>query len=486
MFLSRISASADDRSPYGDFWFKPVSMRTATGMRISPDGAMQLTAVFSCVRVRAESFSILPLKVYRRDKTTGRRKLVVDHWLYPLFRKPNPYQHGFEWRQMCQAHLDLRGNCYNLMQTDRRGNIVSLIPLHPDRVSVVPVNEFDYVYRYSQRDGTQKTYSRAEIWHLRTTSLDGYVGLSPVAAASTAISLGLAAQEYGARFFQNDTRSSGVITLPGSFKDKTQRETFRESFQAAQTGINRHKVPVLEYGMTYTELGATNKDSQFLEARGYTRSEIAGIYRVPPHMIGDLSRATFSNIEQQSLEFVNNCMSPTAELWEASMKVDLLLEDEADIEIEFDFARLLRGDQRARGAFYTAGINAGWLTRNEAREAEGREPIDGLDEPLRPLNMVEESDVGTEADPTKPPVDDDTQGDEGEQGDKASRFAALLGGNARRMARRVAAGQPPAADVLADAMGSTLEKATTWLAMSSHGDEAAMFESLMHVFGAGA
>jgi HK97 family phage portal protein len=466
MFLSKIRAGeADDRSPWSDFWFTPVAGRnTAAGIAVTPDRALQLTAVYACVRVRSESFSVMPPKVYRKDKATGRRKLLGEHWLYPLLRKPNPYQNGFEWRQMCQAHLDLRGNCFNLMDTDRRGNILSLLPLHPDRVRLVPIGESDYVYKYSQRDGTERTYSRADIWHMRTTMLDGYVGLSPVGMAREAIALGMAAQEYGGRFFQNDTRGGGIIKMPGNFKDKAQREQFRESFQEAQTGSNRHKTAVLEFGMEYMPLGATNKDSQFLEARGYTRTEIAGIYRVPPHMIGDLSRATFTNIEQQSLEFVTNCMTPTAELWEASIEADLLLEDEGNIDVEFDAARLLRGDQAARSAFYTAGINTGWLTRNEARDDDGREPIDGLDEPLRPLNMVEESDAATvqKAGKTKPAAPaQDPAPDDGDEPD--ARLAALIGGNARRMAKRISGGNLPSAEVLAEALAVPYQAAVDWL-----------------------
>lgn len=480
MFVTRYQAgSPDDRSAWGDFWFTPVSMRTASGVAITADRALQLTAVFACVRVRSESFSVMPLKIYR--KTKGKRTLIYDHWLYGLFKRPNEYQNGFEWRQMCQAHLDLRGNCYNLMSTDRRGNIKSLIPLHPDRVRVTPVGESDYVYKYTKRDGSSSTYSRADIWHLRTVSLDGYIGLSPIGMGREAIALGIAAQEYGARFFQNDTKSSGIITMPTHFKDKATREQFRESFQEAQTGINRHKTPVLEYGMTYTELGATNKDSQFLEARQFSVMEIARLYRVPPHLIGDLTRATFTNIEQQSLDFVNTCMTPISELWEASMETDLLLQDEDDIEAEFDFARLLRGDQAARSTFYHNAIIDGWLTRNEAREAEGREPLPGLDEPLVPLNMVEESQAGDPAaqpgmtDPGKPPADDDVGNDAGGGQDPEGRMVSLLRGNAQRMARRFAAGKSaPDAVVLAEALAISADRAECWLEL--YGRHAALTE----------
>jgi HK97 family phage portal protein len=165
---------------------------------------------------------------------------------------------------------------------------------------------------------------------------------------------------------------------------------FRESYQQSQSGANRGKVLVLESGMKFHEVGVTNKDAQFLELRAFQITDIARLFRVPPHMIGDLSRATFSNIEQQSLEFVMHTMTPWAERWEASIEAELLLDDDP-VEVEFDFTNLMRGDAASRSAYYQSGIQNGWMTRNEARIAENLNPIDGLDEPLRPLNMVEES-----------------------------------------------------------------------------------------------
>jgi HK97 family phage portal protein len=237
-------------------------------------------------------------------------------------------------------------------------------------------------------------FTRGELWHIRGLSSDGIVGLNPIEIAREAVGLGLSAQDYGARFFQNDAKpGGGWIEFPGNFKDKSARDTFRESFQAAQTGLNRGKIAVLEYGMKFHELGLTNKDSQFLEARQYQVGDIARMFRIPPHLVGDLSKATFSNIEQQSLDFVIYTMTPWAERWESSIESNLLLEQDRNIEVEFDFAGLLRGDQSARSMFYHNGILDGWMTRNQARESENMEPIDGLDEPLMPLNMVPVSDA---------------------------------------------------------------------------------------------
>ena len=484
MFVTRIKASTDDRSAYGDFWFSPIMGRTASGISVSADRALQLPVVLACVRVLAESFAVLPLKVYQKTATT--RKLLAKHWLYDLLaRRPNPYQTPFEWSEMMQGHLALRGNAYNEIITNRQGAITALMPIHPDRMKVEVIGsgtDFDYRYRYTDRLGQQIVFTRAEIWHLRGLSSDGIMGLSPIDLARESVGMGLAAQEYGARFFQNDAKpGGGWIEMPTNFKDKAQREQFRESWQEAQTGQNRGKISVLEFGMKFHEVGVTNKDSQFLEARQFQVSDIARMFRVPPHMVGDLTKASFSNIEQQSLDFVTNTMLSWANRWESSIETNLLLESEADIDVEFDFTALLRGDQAARSAYYHNGILDGWMTRNEARKAENLEPIDGLDEPLLPLNMIEESEA------SNPPAGQDAgQGKpanpEPEDNSKA-RLALVVRGNAARMARRLVAGNVPSPEVLADALAISVDSATEWLGKTMAGTEEQITTALATIRG---
>lgn len=440
MFISRIKADGGDRSPYGNFWFEPVTARTASGMRVSPDKALTLPVVFSCIRVLAESFSVLPMRLYRGQGANKKR--VTQHWLYDLLcRRPNQFQTPYEWREMMQGHLAMRGNAFNQIIANRQGKITDLIPLHPDRVKIELLDsggEFDYRYRYTDRFGKVTVFTRGELWHIRGLSGDGIIGLNPIEIAREAVGLGLAAQDYGARFFQNDAKpGGGWIEFPGSFKDKSTRETFRESFQNAQTGLNRGKMAVLEMGMKFHELGLTNKDSQFLEARQYQVSDIARMFRIPPHLVGDLSKATFANIEQQSLDFVIYTMTPWAERWESSIETNLLTEADADIEVEFDFAGLLRGDQAARSLFYHNGILDGWMTRNEARVNENLEPLDGLDEPLRPLNMVEESDAEDELAPDAQPGQvDGVPPNAPDDSEKDARLSALAISAASRVMRK--------------------------------------------------
>ena len=406
MFLSRIKAATDgDRSPWGPFWFEPIGLRTTSGDTVTSASAMRLSAVYSCVKVLSETFAVLPFCIYKK-RADGGRDRITDHWLYHLLaRRPNAWQTPFEWREMMQAHLVLRGNAYNQIISDAKGTITDLVPLHPDAVTQRILTNGGCVYEVKQTDGTTATLQHGEVWHLRGLSSNGYKGLNPIETAAEVLGLGQAAQSYGARFFANDTKPGGWLEMAagGKFKDDEAKKTFLESWRGAYGGANRGKTAVLENGMKYHELKLNNSDSQFLESRKFSRSEIASLFRVPPHLIGDLERATFSNIEQQSLDFVIYTMTPWAERWESSIETWLMLEDDAaDLEVEFEFANLLRGDQTARSNYYTSGINAGWLTRNEARIAEGLNPIDALDEPLQPLNMVE---AGSQSDPADAPKD---------------------------------------------------------------------------------
>ena len=437
------NASGGDRSPWGDFSFESISARTSSGMRVSPDSALRLAAVYACVRILAETIASLPLVVYQRRPDGGKDR-VTDHWLYRLMAKrPNRFQNPFEWREMLQGHLALRGNAFNQIITNPRGEIIELMPIHPDRVKIELLPSGEYRYRISDRSGSEVILPRGEVWHLRGLSSDGLMGMSPIELARENLGTALAAQGYGARFFANDAKpTGGWIEFPGSFKDSEAKKVFRESYQQAQSGSNRGKVLVLENGMKFHEVGVTNKDAQFLELRKFQITDVARLFRVPPHMIADLDRATFSNIEQQSLEFVMHTMTPWAERWEASIQSELLLESD-DIEIEFDFANLMRGDASSRSSYYQSGIQNGWLTRNEARIAENLNPIDGLDQPLRPLNMVEEDvaedlEIDTQAEAAKPLEKKAIEPSEDESVTRLSgRYSALVQTTSERLARRI-------------------------------------------------
>lgn len=459
MFLSRFRAGGQggmDRSPWGSFWFEPLGMRTSSGMRVTSLSAMRLAAVYSCVRVISESMAILPFRLYRK-KPNGSRDLVTDHWLVTLLtRRPNAWQTPFEFIEMLTGHLCLRGNAFCQIVATGKGVITDLLPIHPDRIKVQMLENGSFNYVVKLADGSSQVFTRGEIWHIRGLSSDGIVGMNPMEVAAEVIGMGLSAQGYGARFFANDASPGGWIEYDGKFRDSDAKKSFREGWANAQSGKNRGKTAILEKGMKYHQLTLNNTDAQFLESRKYNRSEIAGLFRLPPHKIGDLDRSTFSNIEQQSLDFVNDCMLPCSERFESSIET-YLLEDDSDLEIDYDFSKLLRGDMAARTAYYTGNINNGSLTRNEARISEGRNPIAGLDKPLMPLNMVtvdadgdvDQDDTPAAAAPINAPM--------------PGRALALASASADRIARKETA-------MLLQMVSTSASKDQIQSAMSKHSD----------------
>lgn len=431
MFLTSLKAEGD-RSPWGDFWFQPVGQRGNT-IRVDHDSALRLSAVYACVRVLAEALAIMPFVLYK-EGPKGARIRVKKHPIYKLFTKsPNRYQNAFEFKEMLMGHIVLRGNAFCEIFADKKGEILELIPLHPDRVKIEVLQNGNYRYVVTGADGSTRTINRGDMWHLRGLSSDGIIGLNPIELARENIGLGLQAQAYGARFFANDARpSGGWIEYPGRFKDQEAKDQFKSSWQKAQGGTNKGKIAVLESGMKFHELGVTNDDAQFLETRQFQIPEVCRLFKVPPHLIADLSRATFSNIEQQDLNFFIHTMLAWVVRFSSSIENQLLFEDEG-LEADFDFKVLLRGDSAARSTYYNNGINAGWLTRNEARISEGLDPIEGLDDPLRPLNMVKESeadDLQDDQEANEVPEDDaqDAEDETENETDSAAaaRFNSLL------------------------------------------------------------
>jgi HK97 family phage portal protein len=443
MFLSLFRSGAaradamSDRSPWGDFWFQSLGAGTLSGARVSGDSALRLTAVYACVRNVSEDIAQLPFRLYR-PKVGGGKTKVTDHWLYRLFAlRPNRWQTPFVWRETLLAHLLLRGNAYCQIIANPLGEIVELIPIHPDRVQIELVGD-SYRYRIAQRDGSQLVFRRDEIWHIRALGMDQYFGLNPIEMQASMLGVAMSAQDYASRFFANDAKpSGGWIEFPGKFADLTAKKTFRDAWQEQQGKRNAGKVAVLEQGMKYHEVGINNKDSQFIESRAMSVTEIARMFRVPPHKIADMSAATYSNIEQQSLEYATDTLSPWCERLESSIETDLIGDDGMGLEVEFDLRHLMRGDSAGRTAYYAGGINGGWLTRNEVRSEEGLDPLPGLDEPLQPLNMVEagespeeiaEGDAGADdvVPPGQEPIDPDTD----------ARLIALATATAERVARK--------------------------------------------------
>ena len=355
---------------------------TTSGKPVNENSAMQMTAVYSCVRILSEAIAGLPLHVYRYNNTGGKEK-DLTHPLYRLLHdEPNPEMTSFVFRETLMSHLLLWGNAYAQVIRNARGEVVALYPLMPNKMKVDrdANGQLYYSYQRSQEDtpaigkASQIILSPSDVLHIPGLGFDGLVGYSPIAMAKNAIGLAIATEEYGAKFFANGAAPGGVLEHPGTIKDP---QRVKESWNAAYQGSsNAHRVAVLEEGMKYQAIGISPEQAQFLETRKFQINEIARIFRVPPHMLADLEKSSFSNIEQQSLEFVKYTLDPWCVRWEQSMSRVLLSESEKAQEfIKFNVDGLLRGDYASRMTGYATARQNGWMSANDIRELENLDRI---------------------------------------------------------------------------------------------------------------
>ncbi len=390
-FLSRVLDNRERRSSFPGWLVEHFGAPTAAGPSVSEESALRFGAVYACVRIIAEDIASLPLITYRQQGRSKER--ARDHPLYTVLHDlANPETTSFEWREMMISHLLLWGNAYSEIEYSRNGEVLALWPLRPDRMEEIRRNrqgQLEYGYRLPDQTMTWLPWWR--VHHIRGLGGDGIRGWSPIRlAARQAVGLGLAAEEFGARFFSNGARPGLLLKAPGKLSEKAFAR-LQESFAAEHQGLsNAHRTKILEEGLDIVTVGIPPNEAQFLETRKFQVQEIARIFRVPPHLLADLDRATFSNIEHQSLSYVIHTLRPWLVRHEQAIYRDLLfVEERRDYFVRYQVAGLLRGDTATRYAAYTTAINSGFMTRNEARELEDWNPIDGLDEPLVPMNMIE-------------------------------------------------------------------------------------------------
>ncbi len=382
---------------------------TTSGKAVTERSAMQMTAVYSCVRILAEAVAGLPLHLYKYNDDGGKEK-AIDHPLYRLLHdEPNPEMSSFVFRETLMTHLLLWGNAYAQIIRNGKNEVVALYPLMPNKMSVDrDENGHLYYTYYRGSDEAIKnkefavTLQPSDVLHIPGLGFDGLVGYSPIAMAKNAIGMAIACEEYGAKFFANGATPGGVLEHPSTIKDP---QRVRESWQAAFGGSsNSNKVAVLEEGMKYTPISISPEQAQFLETRKFQINEIARIFRVPPHMVGDLEKSSFSNIEQQSLEFVKYTLDPWVIRWEQSIMRALLSNTEKkDYFVKFNLEGLLRGDYQSRMNGYAIGRQNGWMSANDIRELENLDRIpveEGGDLYLINGNMLPLKDAGAFANTT--------------------------------------------------------------------------------------
>ena len=352
--------------------------QSAAGKPVTESTAMQMAAVYACVRVLSESIASLPLHVYKRGEN-GNQEKAEDHPLFFLLHdEPNPEMSSYTLRETLMAHLLLYGNAYAQILRNGRGEVVALYPLMPNRMSVERDEKTGRLfYCYTRYDAEPPTMEQntvildaADVLHVPGLSFDGLVGMSPIAACRNAVGAGLAADEYSSKYYANGAAPMGILETPTLIKNpELLRQSWNEAFGGSR---NAGKVAVLEQGTTFKPISLSPQDSQLLETRKFSVEEICRIFRVPPHMVQNLERATFNNIEQMSLDFVMYSLTPWIIRWEQSLSRSLLSrEEKKQYSIRFNVDGLLRGDYKSRMEGYAVGINNGFMCPNDVRRLEG-------------------------------------------------------------------------------------------------------------------
>ncbi|MCU7917084.1 MAG: phage portal protein [Candidatus Thiodiazotropha sp. (ex Epidulcina cf. delphinae)] len=360
---------------------------TDTGVSVTTKTALENPAVYTCVRILTNSVGMLPVAAY--EKLNNARNEISNFRIHRLVSiSPNEYQTAQEFWEMCVMHLALRGNFY-AWKNVVNGELRELLPLNPAGVTPKWTDDRQIVYEVDFENGATNVYRTDEVFHVKLPSYDGLTGLSPIGWQRETIGLSIALQKHGARVFKNGTRLSGVLHTPEVIGDEGYKR-IKESWDETYAGVeNANKVAILEHGLQFQGLSMSNEDAQFLESRKYTATEIYGIYGVPPHLAGNLDRATFSNIEHQGQEFVVYALMPYLTRIESRVRFSLIeKKHQAKRYIKFNVGALVRGDMKARGEFYTRMIQNGAMSPNEIRALEEMNPRDGGDIYLTPINMA--------------------------------------------------------------------------------------------------
>jgi len=363
-----------------------------TGIAITEDSAMRLSAVFGAVRVISETIASLPWMV--KQDFEGNTRNAAAHPINQLIHSPNGIMTDFNFRETCQAHLCLHGNAFIAIKRNEAGQPIKLIPVHPDRVQVKVYKDEKF---YTIDDG-KETFDDTEMIHILGLSFDGIVGKSVIEAARESIGLGLAADQFGGSFFGNGANVSAVLTHPGRLSDEAYKRLMA-SWQRRYSGLdNAHKTAILEEGMNLTKVSISPSESQFLETRQFGVVDIARFFRIPLAYLGSLENSsTRANIEEQGIQFQRNTILPWVKRWEAEFNRKLFPNGN-DYYIRFNMDGLLRGDITSRYSSYATARQWGWLSVNDIRKFEGLDNIDNGDTYLQPLNMVDVATDNTDDD----------------------------------------------------------------------------------------
>lgn len=361
-------------------------------VNIDQQTALKYTAVFACNKVLAETFANTPAMLYKKNIKTGEREAVNDLAIYDiLHHKPNSEMSPFNFKEACMTSLNLGGNSVCERLIDTKGNLVGLYPYKSSNVEIKRDPDTNkLIYIISQGLNTE-TLTREQVLHIPNMSLDGIMGLTPITYAASAIRLGITYEQFGVNFYQNGANSSGAFKHPGALSEEAFKRLKKE-LNLNYTGLRKTDTPMLlEDGLEFQPFSISPVDAQLLESKSFQLEDICRIYRVPQHLIQMLGHATFSNIEQQSLEFIMYTMLPWFNRWEDNINMQLLTlaQRQAGYYIEFKVDVLLRGDIASRSTYYAQGRQWGWLSVNDIRRLENMPAIPNGNIYMKPLNMSE-------------------------------------------------------------------------------------------------
>lgn len=377
-------------------------VESGAGVAVTPDSSMRVSAVYASIRIISGAVATLPLDIKRRVDARTRQD-ASDHWAWTLLRrKPNRWQTPSQFRRMMTAHLVLRGNAYAMKVVSRRA-VLELIPLNPDRVKCAQNDDMSLAYVYTRKDGRQVALAQSDVMHLVGLTLDGVNGVSAITYAREAIGSSLAMESHGANVFRNGARVSTVLVHPGKL-GKEGLEFLRASMDAYRAGgESEGKALILEEGMDAKPLALSAEDAQWIEARQFSRVDIAMFMGVPPSMLGDNSGSDSNwgtGLEQKSLGFVAYTLEDYLTTWEETITRDILPENDPSLYARFNRAALVRGDIKTRWEAYVKGLQWGVWSSNEVRALEDMNPRADGDRYYDPPNTAGTTGGQDDPDPT--------------------------------------------------------------------------------------
>ena len=403
-YLKRLSNAIFNRNvDFEQLYYQLHATNSGTAIStVTPNVAMQMTAVFACVKLISQSIGMLPLNIYKSDGKT--RQIATNHPIYPLLKaKPNQDMNTYQFKEAIAAAMCLQGAGYIQKVRSVNGKILELNFLLPQSVGKQRVNG-KISYTYTDYIGTTHHFTNDEVINIPYFSIDGINGLSPISVCRESVKLGLTTEKHANLFYENGGKPNGAVEVPTTLTDAAY-DRLKTSFNESYGGSNSYKTAIFEGGAKWANITMTARDAEFIATRKFQISEIARIFSVPPHLIGDLDKATFSNIEQQNIEFATYTIAPLTTKIEDALNAYLLTESELQqgFYFRFDLSALLKGDLKSRFDSYAVARQWGWMSANEIRALEDQNPIEGGDIFLKPLNM------GDLKDPTPPPKTEPTK-----------------------------------------------------------------------------